>query len=118
MAALRAAFGSAERTAPERSHEHGNDDLDILDAGLEGHASALGSGLLFGLLDALVKAGEMQWVAGFDFTVEFQYGALVKDVLHIPLRFHGEVVAAQGADGQRRRHVLALALPAAMGAGD
>ena len=39
----------------------------------------------------------MQWVAGFDFTVEFQYGALVKDVLHIPLRFHGEVVAAVGA---------------------
>ena len=63
-------------------------------------------------------AGEAEGITGRQLFMQLPEGAGVQHAAEPVIGPHGEVVAAQGADGQRRRHVLALALPAAMGAGD
>lgn len=63
-------------------------------------------------------AGEAEGITGCQLFVEFPERAGVQYAAEPVIGPHGEVVAAQGADGQRLRHVLPLALPAAMGAGD
>lgn len=76
------------------------------------------AGLAAGAVQLGPVAGEAEGVIGRQLFVQLPEGAGIQHAAEPVIGPHGEVVAAQGADGQRRRHVLALALPAAVGAGD
>ena len=110
------AFGRAHGAAPEGAHEHGHHHLDVVDAGLEGHAAALGPGFFLGFGDALGETGEVQRIARLDFTVEFKDRTRIKDVFHVPFGFHGKVVAAVAAHAREfREQVRAPEVQAAVG---
>ena len=93
--------------AAASAHGAGGGDHGLVHAGLAAGTVQLGP-----------VAGEAEGVTGRQLFVQLPEGAGVQHAAEPVIGPHGEVVAAQGADGQRRRHVLALALPAAMGAGD
>ena len=101
-----AAVQHADYTAVP-AHGAGGGDHRLVHAGFPAGAVQLGP-----------VAGEAEGITGCQLFVEFPERAGVQYAAEPVIGPHGEVVAAQGADGQRRRHVLPLALPAAMGAGD
>ena len=117
------AFGGPDGTATEGAHKHGHHHLGIVDARLKGHAAALGSCLFLRGGDAVAEVGEVQGIARLDFTVEFKDRTSVKDVSHIPFRFHREVVAAMAAHARElgkeiRPPQVKTSVGRAVGAGD
>ncbi len=91
------ALGRAHAAAAERAHEHGDHDGGALDARLEGHAPALVAGLAFCLVELEVEPVELERVGGLDLGEELVDGTRIKDVVQVPLVFHGEMVSAEAA---------------------
>jgi len=92
------ALGRADGAVAEIGVEHGDDDVDAVDLGMEGHVAGIPAGFFLRDRQPLGKAGVIQGIAAGDLVVEEFDRTGVEDVLQVPLVFEWKVVAAGLAD--------------------